>query len=204
MKAVLLVISLMFFGYVNSQETFSDFDSKLSNIAQEFRIKIMDKNECEKLKKNTENLIDDIDNVLNNKKKSNEIYELIKLKKEAEALIDFMWTIGNCGNYILNIDNFNLANKRVNANINYIIKDKYCVDIILINIGNYVTYLAYNNTNNNYTVFYKWKAQNSMTNGYGTIGILKHSFRHIYDNRDKKEIKNIIVYSIKCKKFKYK
>ena len=203
MKIILLAVSTLILGISNIQETPSDFDYKLSDIAREFRNKIMNEDECENLKRDADDLIDEIEDAIEmeDEYSYDEIIELKKLKKEAEALEDFIASVGDCGNYIPSINDFYLANQRINANVSYVIKDKYCVDIIIVQIGDYVAYLAKNSMSKNYTVSYKWKVQNGMSSGNGTMGLTKQSVRHIYNNREEPTKKNILIYDINCKEF---
>ena len=163
----------------------------------------MDKDECEKQKRAADDLSDDINDAIKNTDEYNydEIIELKKLEKEAEALEEFIAAVGNCGNYIPSIKIFNLANKRVGASVVSIVKDKYCVDVISVTIGNHVAYLGENNSTNNYTITYKWKTPNAMNSGNGTMGLSALSVRHIYDNREKPIQKNISILGITCKEF---
>lgn len=204
MKSILIIASLIFLGFSNFlQKTPSDFDYELSDIARNFRDEVMNEDECEKQKSAAEELADEIEDALDmqDEYNSDEIFELKKLKKEAEALESFIAAVGYCGGNILSIDAFNLANQRVNASVNYVIKDKYCVDVILVTIDDYVAYLAKNNYSKNYTVAYKWKAQNGMSTGNGRMGISKFGLRHIYNNREKTSQKDISVFGITCKEF---
>ena len=196
LKALILVLS-----FSNIQEFPSDFDYKLSDIVRRFKEEIMNKDVCENLKNETNYLVDDINDSLDKEGEYSydEVLELKKLKKEAEALEEFIASVGDCGNYIPSIKDFNLANQRVNASISYVIKDKYCVDIILVEIGDYITYLAKNNSSKNLTISYKWKVPNGVNRGSGTMGLLKYSVRHIYNNREKLKVKEISIYGINCK-----
>jgi hypothetical protein len=203
MKLTLIITSLLFLGFSSLNKSPNDFDYMISDIARQFKNKIMDKDECEKQKRAADDLANEIEDALSkgNKYTSEEITILKKLKKEAEALEEFIAAVGNCGNYIPSIEMFNLANRRVGASIISIIKGKYCVDIISVTIGDYVAYLGENNSMKNYTVTYKWKAPNGMNTGNGTMGLSKFSVRHIYDNRDKPSQKNITVFGITCQEF---
>ena len=90
MKKIILSISLITFclNILNSQETPSDFDYKLSNIVHSFRNEIMNKDECENLKRDTEDLVDEIEEAIamDDEYTNYEIRELKNLKREAEAV----------------------------------------------------------------------------------------------------------------------
>lgn len=199
MKLTLIIVFISVLGLLNTKESLEDFDYKLSEIAQNFREKIMDKDECENLKREAEDLVDDIEKAKDDVYTYEEKKELGRLKKEAEALVDYIASVGDCGNYIPSIKDFNLANQRVRANISYVVKDKYCVDVITVSIGDYVAYLVENNSSKNYTLSYKWKSQNGMSSGNGNMGISKKGLRHFYNNRDENSQKMIFVLGITCK-----
>jgi hypothetical protein len=203
MKLTLLFTSILLFGFSSLKEVPNDFDYKLSDIVRKFKSDIMDKDECEKQKRAAGDLADDIKKAIKNEDEDNsdEIIELKKLEKEANALEEFIASVGNCGNYVPSIQNFNLANRRVGANVATIIKDKYCIDVVSVSIGNYVAYLGENNSSKNYTATCKWKTPNSMNTGNVTMGLPALSVRHIYDNREKPIQKNISVFGITCKEF---
>ena len=163
----------------------------------------MNESECAKQKGAAEDLADEIEEALATEDlyNSTELNDLRKLQKEAEALEQFIGSIGDCGTYIPSIEQFKMANQRVGANIKYIIKEKYCVDVVLVQFNNYVCYIAENNTSKNYKVSYKWKSKNGMQTGHGTMGLSKSSIRHMYDNREKTDQKTITVYNINCTEF---
>jgi hypothetical protein len=195
------VAVLMCLGLSALKDTPKDFEYKLSDIVRTFKLEIMNEDECEKQKWAAGNLAEEIKNAIENTDKytSDEIVELKKLKGEAEALKEFIMAVG-CGNYILSIKNFNLANERVGAKVVNLIKDKYCVNVITVSIGDYVAYFAENNSTNSYTVEYKWKSPipNGMNTGNGTMGLWGLSVRRMYDNREKPSQKNISIFEIIC------
>ncbi len=203
MKLTVLFTSILLFVFSILKESPNDFDYKLSDIIRNFKSEIMDKDECEKQKRAADDLLDDIEDAIKNEDNYNfdEIIELKKLENETKALAEFIGVVGKCGNSIISLKNINLANKRVGAKVSSIIKDKYCVDVISVSIGNYVVYLGENNSMKNYTVTYKWNTPNGMYSGNGAMGLSKLSVRHIYDNREKPSQKNISVFGITCKEF---
>jgi hypothetical protein len=203
MKFTILITSILFFGLYNLNKKPNDFDSELSHIVHKFKEEIMDEDECEKQKQEAGDLVEDIEDALKMEDSytSKEMSELKDLKKEAKALEGFIAAVGNCGNYIPNLDDFNLANRRVGASVVSVSKNEYCVDVISVTIDDYVAYLGENNSLKNYTVTYKWKALNAINTGEGTMGLSKKSVRHIYDNREKPSQKKVTVFGITCKEF---
>ena len=203
MKFFILFSSVLLFRFSNVIESPSDFDYKISDIARKFKEEIMNKDECEKQKREAHDLTERIEDAIKteNEYSSEEINTLKKLKKEAESLEDYIAEVGNCGNYIPTIENITIANRRVGGSISCIIKDKYCVDIISVTIGNYIAYIGENNSKKNYTVSYKWKAPIGMNTGSGTMGLTKGCVRNIYNNRERQNQKNITVYGISCIEF---
>ncbi|MFY0594672.1 hypothetical protein [Roseivirga sp.] len=180
----------------------SDFSYDLNRIASSFRNNIMDKDECDNQKNRAYQLADEIDEALDDDDEydSSEISELKKLKREVEALEEFIAAVGDCGNGTPTIDQFNQANSRVRGSVSWVYKDKYCVDVIAVTIGEYRVFLAQNSTTSNYTLNYKWRAQDKMSSGNGTSGIGAKSLRHIYNNREYPD-KQIGIYGLTCQKF---
>lgn len=203
MKLALIIIPTILLQFSVLKENPIDFDQKLTDISRKLRLEIMDKDKCEKLKRDAASTTDEIEAAIKKTEKysSAEIIKLKQLKKEAEALEYFIAAVGNCGNYIQSIEDFYLANRRVGATISTVIKGKYCIDFISVSIGEYVAFLGENNSTTNYTVTYQWKAINGLNTGNGKMGLPKLSMRHIYNNREKPSQKNISVYGITCNEF---
>lgn len=203
MKFIFLSFLIMVSSFFNLKKDFSEFDNKLSNIAREFKNKIFDENECSNLKNEASYLAIEIEDLLEDSGaySNAEIIELEKLKKEAKALSLFIGHVGGCGNYMQNSDEFNLANKRVNAEIRYALKSKSCIDIIIVEIGKYVCYIAKSNSEKNYRVKYNWKSNNGIHTGDGSMGLSKNNMRSIYNNREEVEMRNISIFGIDCKEF---
>jgi hypothetical protein len=203
MKILLLISAFLIFPIKEENKKYNDFDSDLTQIVNEFKKNIMDKDKCEKLYKKADYLADEIENSIEDDDNSEyENNKLEELKKEVEAVEEFIGSVGNsANNMFVKMDLIYLANKRINSSIATIIKYKFCVDIITISINNYTTTLAFNKTNNNYTVTYKWKSISGINTGSGNMGLPANSIRHIYDNRKEPSQKNIIISSINCSTF---
>ena len=203
MKTLIFLFSILLFPNNLEIEKYNNFDSELSWIASELRSNIMDKDECENLQAKTDDLVTEIEDAIEDEDEYTEedIIKFEKLKKEAEALEDYIAVVGNCGNYSLSMDDFHLANQRIGGDVVSVSKDIYCVDVIMITIGEYVTYLGHNNSRKNFTVAYNWKTSTGMNSGNGTMGLTGMSVRHIYDNRENPELVDIEVYGVSCVEF---
>lgn len=196
--AFLIIISYFSFAQVSP----ADFNRELTKISQEFRAQIMDKDACEALRGNTADLSSKIRNALKmiDRYSENELNQLKELKTEANALEEFISVISGSRVFSFSLKEFHLANKRIRASVTKIDSDKYCVDIIKIEIGEYVTFFAENTTDKNFQISYKWKAPNGQS-GNGSMGVELKSIRHIYNNRDSKIKQNISVINIDCEEF---
>lgn len=203
MKLPILAIATILCALPAYAQSPYDFDSELSEIARSFRNEIMDEYQCKRLKGDAEDLANEIEDAMEEEEEysADEMRQLRQLKKEAEALEQFIAAVGHCANYLPSISEFHLANERVRADVSYVSKDQYCVDFVVAKIGNYVAYLAVNSSSNNYTVSYKLEAPNGRGKGSGTMGLPKSSVRHIYDNRDDVNKNRISVYGVSCKEF---
>ncbi len=205
MKHILLISFFLLFEFSSNKNNISNFEYELTDIIQKFKQGIMEKSECENQKREAGYLAREIENAI--EKEDNytavEISNLKTLKNEVEALEDYIAVVGNCGNSLLSLENFNLINSRLQGDVLNLGNQKFCVNITTVKIDNYIVYLTENNTSNNYMVSYKWreKHKNGVSSGKGEMGLSQMSLRHIYDNRNQPSRKNITVYEITCKEF---
>ncbi len=163
----------------------------------------MDEDECGRLRNEAGDLANEIEDAIEEEEEysSTELQELRGLGKEAEALEGYIGVVGGCGSHLLSIDDFQLANRRVRGAISYLSRGKECMNVLTINIGNYVCYLGENGSTTNYTASYAWKVAGSYSRGNGTMGLPAGKLRHIYDNREEPQQKAIMVYEVSCKPF---
>jgi len=170
---------------------------------KEFRIKVLEKEECERLVEDASRLVEEIGKALtlNTDYNENDLIALRKLKKETEAVEIFITIIGSTRNNNLSNKDFELANQRVKSDVSYNVKDDFCIAVLKVTVGDYVTYLAHNKSSKNYTIYYKWNSDIGKTFGNGNMGLTKFSMRHLTDNRDNTEQSNITVTEITCKEF---
>jgi hypothetical protein len=195
---ILFTITLSLF----SKESYSDYEYDLSRIVSNFKTNIMDKRKCEDYKREADYLSDKINDDL--KSGDYDSYERDKLKKvlaETEAVEQFINSVGNCGGMFASIEEINLANNLINASIVNVAKYNFCVNIYKITIDNYTTFMACNTSLNGYSVSYKWKSPNGKASGNGDMGLPKRTMRHIYDNRDNQNQKDILFTTVTCKAF---
>lgn len=204
MKYLLLFSILFFFEFTYSIDKPIYFEYRLSNIVQQFKSGIMNPDDYERSNRDIEDLTQDIEKALKieDEYTYDEINQLKVLKKEVKAVESYIGAVGGKSDYI-SIEELNKANLRIGGSIFYVIKDKYCVDVIKVVIGNFVAYLCENNSEKIYNVSYKWNSPkpNNWYRGSGTMGMPKFCLRPIYDNRLKPTKKIIYVYDITCKDF---
>ena len=197
--------SILSFFNIILLESPNYYQSELDNIVNKFRVKIMNKEECEKLKNEASNIYNDISEILLNNEDyendSNEIKELKILRKKANAIEQYISVVGNCSYGYLEINNINIANKYIGANINYVLKDEYCIDFITVEIENYVTYLVVNNKSKDYIVNYEWSDKNKISTGSGEMSVPKNHIKRIFNNRENPNLKKISLYGINCKEY---
>lgn len=203
MKYLILSLAILFFFHPILKENPKDFDYKLSNIVNAFKRGILDSDECDRKKLEVQYLIEEIDEAIKDEGEYtlDEIISLKNIKKDAQAIEEYFAVIGNCGGNDFTLENFYLANRRVGGNISNVINGVFCVDVISVTIGDYIAYLANNNSTKDNKITYKWKGNNGNNTGDGNIWLSHKSVRHIYDNRENLSLKKITVYSITCKEF---
>lgn len=204
MRILIIICVILSLSFKSIKETPSDFDSKISDIVSSFRQNIFNKSKCEQLRNEAEYVADEIEKALEDDDEEYSIEEKRELrtyKKEADALDGYIGAVGNSGNFIPRIADIRLANERVQGIVSGIPNNTFCIDIITISIGNYICYLAENNSTNGYRVNYKYKIPKSLNTGSGSFGVSAQSVRHIYDNREKPSQKKVTFYGITCTTF---
>ena len=199
MKLLLALFTVLLFNSSSIEKDYNDFDYDLSRIVNDFRRDVMNKSRCEDLKRKADYLSDDIQKYLNEEDLDQyEKDKLRQLKKETEAVEEYIGAVGNCGTYFPKMDDLILANYRINGSISTQLNNKFCIDVINVSINDYVATLAYNNTATNYSITYKWKSPSGKSSGNGTMGLPSRTVRHMYDNRDNPQAKKIVIVSLNC------
>lgn len=202
-----LIITLFLLTYATPCQAFqrpSDFDRELSRIAEDFKEVIMDEDECEKLKDRAEDITEEIEELLEEFEdfSSQQTSQLKQLKKEAEGIEDFIAVVANVGNATHELKNFIVANERIRANISYISKEEHCIDILVVEVDDYLAYLASNNSTKSFTLNFEWKIKDKSSFGNSKMGMLTKTIRHMVDNRDRPAKNNIDFQNISCQEFK--
>ena len=203
---ITLLTSFLMILNTSTNKSPEDFEYELSHIIREFKENVIDKDECEDLKRDADDLTDEIEEAINSEDEytPDELSKLRILKKETEAIEDYISVVGNCGGNSLSIDNFYWANRMVNADIVTVSKNIFCVDVFKLTLGEFVVYLLKNNSQKNYKVKYNWETKSKMQSGSGEMGFansLGVGVKSIYNNREYPENRNIKVFNITCKEF---
>jgi hypothetical protein len=197
-------IFFLLFLFIPSKEikkSPSDFENKLNYIVKNFKENIMDEYECRKLMNNAGSISDKIDEELDdsNQYSSYEISQLRELKTKADAIQSYIGGVGSCASAMFpTFKEFEIANQMVLGSVSYVSQGKFCVDFISVTIGNYVVYMARNNSSTNYMLKYNWKNNNGTSKGNGTMGLLDKTIRSIYDNRSNQTQKRITIIGVTC------
>jgi hypothetical protein len=200
MKYLLFIFCFINFAFRSLNDYANDFDRKLSDIASDFKRDIFDVGKCVLLKNDAGDLSNDIETAMNEDEVSEtEKTKLKALKIEANALENYISAVGDFGTGYPTIDEFLLANKRVGGLIATISTDKFCMDIVSVTIGDYICYLAQNNTETTLSLSYKWKSSDGMQLGNGTMGVYGKSLRQMYSNRNKPSVKRVSFFGLTCK-----
>jgi len=179
----------------------SDFENELNYIVKNFKENIMDEYECRKLMNNTGSISDKIEEELDgsNQYSSYEVSQLKELKTKANALQSYIGGVGSCASAMFpTFKEFEIANQMVWGSVSYVSQGKFCVDFISVTIGNYVVYMAKNNSSNGYMLKYNWKNSNGTSKGNGTMGLPEKTIRSIYNNRSNQTQKRITISGVAC------
>ncbi|QBN19749.1 hypothetical protein [Flavobacterium nackdongense] len=197
----LFFLLLLFIPLNEIKKSPSDFENELNYIVKDFREDIMDEYKCKKLMNNAGSIFDEIEEELKetNKFTPYEISQLRELKTKADALQSYIGGIGGCASAMFpTFKEFEIANQMVRGSVTYANQGKFCVDFISVTIGNYVVYMAKNNTSTNYMVKYNWKNNTGTSKGNGTMGLPEKTVRSIYNNRSNQTQNRITIVGVTC------
>jgi hypothetical protein len=199
-KSLLLLLCLPFLAFTSTRIAADDFDAQLNAVVADFKQNIFDQAKCEAASQKAGTISDAIEDALNEEGVDKaERKKLEGLKKEAEALEDFILAIGDINSGFATVEKMNLANTRVKADISNVQKGDFCVDIISVTIGEFVCYLAENTGSKIISVNYKWKGPDGTKSGSGTVKVFASSVHAMYSNRKDKDTKKVTFMGLNCK-----
>jgi hypothetical protein len=184
----------------------SDFESDLSIIANSFVENIMDNDKCNDYSRDADDLGEKIKKYLDDESDNlslNEQRALASLQKQAESLDVFINMCCGSSAAYPTVEEFQMANKLVHADVAYLSKDKYCVDFVEISINEFICVAVINNITTGYNVKFSWKSQNSGVSGKVDMGIAKKSIRPFYNNHSENYKGNFTFQNVICKAFEY-
>lgn len=182
----------------------SNFTSKLNSIVNSFVANIMDEYECTKNAKDAEELGSDIKEYLEDEFDDltlNDKRTLIMLQKQAEALEVYIHLCNNSGNGIPTIEEFQIVNDLVNADVAYLYKDKFCADFFQIRIKDFMCLVVVNNKTTGCNIKFNWKVPSSGISGRVDSGFPEQSIRSFNNNQTYKINGNIVIENVICKSF---
>lgn len=187
-------------------EEITDFKNELNNIANSFVENVLDEYKCNNVKRDAKDLADKIKDYLEDESENltlDEKRELVSLRKQAESLGVYINMC--CGSSVAypTVEEFQLANALVHAEVTNLNKDKFCIDIIKIRINNFSCMAVMNIQTTGYKVKFSWKDQNSGISGKVDMGVAKKSIRPFCNNCFEKLKENLVFTNVICKAFEY-
>lgn len=193
-----LVLLLSFSSTTNK----ASFEKRLNTIVKEFKLHIMDKDKCKALVKQAQALEKDIDKALAVSSNKTSEQDLKKLKVEVQALVLYLGMVGNTGVHPISIKQLYLINQRVKAKIVNVSKNRFCVNILQVPIGDYVVQMIENPTSKDYQVNYNWRKDKSISlnTGSGQVNIPAQHVYGFFNNRQKSAWRYLDFYEVKCYK----
>lgn len=202
MKIIFGLLSLALLPYQLYSQSVTSFQAELNNIHVEISRNLIDQNNCSDLANRAHQLSSDIEDALEDGNYTRrEVSQLREIRNESRAASDFARSVGDCSKGIVSIQDFYTVNQSIRSTLKNVKEGTYCVDVISIAINDYSSYMAVNNSSNNYTVSYSWISSSSYKRGSGTMGLSSNSMRAIYTNRDNPDERDIEVNNISCQVF---
>jgi hypothetical protein len=200
MKHLFLLLVAPFILFTSFRISATDYDAQLNEVVADFKQNIFDQQKCEAASKKAGDIADAIEEAMNEDGLDKaERKKLEALKKEAEAVEDYILAVGDINDGFETVEKMNLANARVHGDIHEVQKGDFCTDIISVTIGDYICYLAENNSSKIISVNFKWKGPAGAKSGSGTIKVFAESVHAMYSNRNDKLVKDIKFMGLVCK-----
>ncbi|CAN5170673.1 hypothetical protein BH09BAC5_BH09BAC5_06600 [soil metagenome] len=200
MKHFLLLLLVPFFSFTSNQISSDDYDAQINAVVTDFKANIFDQSICDAAAKKAEGISEAIEDAMNEDGVSkSERKKLEDLKKEAEALNSYINAISDLEGGFVTVEKMNLANSRVHGDISAEQKGDFCTDIISISIGDFICYLAENNSSKIISVNYRWKGPDGTKSGTGTVKVFANSVHPMYNNRKDKDVKKVTFMGLTCK-----
>ncbi len=202
MKIILGLLLVALLPYQVFSQSVSSFQAELNNIHVEISRDFMDQYNCSDLADRAYQLRSDVEDALEDENYTRrEVSQLREIRNESRASFDFIRSVGDCNKGIVSVQDFYTVNQSIRSTLKNINEGTYCVDVMSVAISDFISYLAVNNSNNNYTVSYSWNSTSTFNRGSGTMGLSSKSMRVIYTNRDNPDDRDIEVQNINCQVF---
>jgi len=199
MKLFLIILSFPLLSFFSLKDSAADYDKQLNDVVADYKLNIFDQQKSKADSQKAGSIAESITDAINEGDLSKaDIKKLEDLKKEAEAIQDYILAVGNIDGGFETVEKFNLANARIKGDVSTE-TGKFCVDVISVSIGDYICYLAENNGDKITSVNYKWKSPEGAKSDSGTITVFAHSIGAMYCNRNDPKTNKVEFMGLVCK-----
>jgi hypothetical protein len=200
LKLLTLVLCFPLLSFITLKDSATDYDKQINDVVADFKLNIFDQQKCQAASQKAAGIADNISDAINEGDLSKaDLKKLEDLKKDAEAVEDYIMAVGNLDGGFETVEKFNLANNRVKGDIGSVSNGKFCVDIISVSIGDFICYLAENNNDKITSVNYSWKSPAGAKSDSGTITVFAHSIGAMYSNRKDPKTNTVEFMGLVCR-----
>ncbi|PCH95057.1 MAG: hypothetical protein COB85_04930 [Bacteroidetes bacterium] len=202
MTKILIILILLFPGN-NAKNRLKEFNAKLDHIVQVFKLNILDRDLCLKLKLDASKLARDVkkyvqatpDLAISMKS------ELLEVAKKGKALNVYISCLRDTGMYITSLKQFNYANNFVYGDLEYMHKAQYCSEVLIFSIDEFVAYIVKNPEPKGFMIRYSWKKPHEIGGGTITLPVYEESIQILFDNQMHPERLEVELFNIICTPF---
>ena len=199
----LLIILFLFFPGNSAKTKLKEFTADLNEIVEGFKMNIMDREHCMRLKQKASSLAreakkyvkatPDLDDELK--------MEFLDIVKKGKALKVYISCLRDTGMYITSLEQFNYANDFVYGDLEYMHKAQYCTEVLIFNIDEFVAYLIKNPDPKGFMIRYSWKKPHEIGGGTITLPVYEESVQILFDNQMHPERLEVELFNIICTPF---
>lgn len=199
----LLILLILLLPGNSVKNKLKEFNHDLDGIVAEFKMNILDRDHCMRLKVDASKLAREVKQyVKDSPGLDNEMkMEFLEIAKKGKALRVYISCLRDTGMYITSLRQFNYANDFIYGDIEYMKKSQYCAEVLILSIDEFVAYIVKNPEPKGFMIRYSWKKPHEIGGGTITLPVYEESVQILFDNQIHPERTEIELFNIICKPF---
>ena len=199
----LLIILVFLIPGNSAKNKLKEFNVNLDSIVEEFKMNIMARDHCMRLKRDASVLAREVKKYVKATPDLNADMkeEFLEIAKKGTALKVYISCLRDTGMYITSLKQFNYANSFIYGDLEYMHKAQYCTEVLILNIDEFVAYIVKNPESKGFMIRYSWKKPHEIGGGTITLPVYEESVQILFDNQMHPERTEVELFNIICTPF---